>query len=273
MDVTAAIRDYYDGEVEAEWGRIDNRPEFLITRRYIERYVKPGDKVLDIGGGPGRYALWLAERGCDVTLVDLSSENVRFAREKAAALGLPLVALVGDARAASEAVGGAFDCVLLMGPLYHLLEESDRVKAVNESLKRLKPGGVLFASFIALFAGMIYAMKFAPELILDEGENEFYQTVLHDRNFAGQAFTQAFFINQKEVLPFMAQFALEKLHFFGQEGILSPCEAGIMEKPQAIVDAWIDMAVQLAEREALLSWAEHLMYVGRKVISQSPSSR
>ncbi len=272
MDVTATIRDYYDATVADEWGRIDNRPEFLITRRFIERYVKPGDKVLDIGGGPGRYALWLAAKGCDVTLLDLSSANVRFAHEKAAELGLPLTAAIGDARAASEVVDGTFDCVLLMGPLYHLLEEADRIKAVGESLALLKPGGVLFASFIALFAGMIYAMKFAPELILDEGENEFYQTVLHDRSFAGQAFTQAFFISQKEVLPFMAQFALEKLHFFGQEGILSPCEAGIMEKPQAIIDAWIDMAVQLAEREDLLSWAEHLMYVGRKTAtSRSPS--
>lgn len=49
MNVTDIIRDYYDQSVEIEWERIDNRPEFLITCRYIDRYVKAGDKVLDIG--------------------------------------------------------------------------------------------------------------------------------------------------------------------------------------------------------------------------------
>lgn len=264
MDVTEVVRAYYDGMVETEWGRIENRPEFRITRRFIERYVTPGDRVLDVGGGPGRYALWLAEMGCDVTLMDLSPENVRFARARAAERGLNLSALEGDARAADRAVSGPFDCVLLMGPLYHLLEEADRSAAVKACLRTLKPGGVLFASFINVFAGMIYAMKFAPELILDKSETEFYQTVLSERSYAGMAFTQAHFIHQREVLPFMAKFPLEKLHYFGQEGITSPCEKNLMDQPDEIADAWIDMAVKLCEREDLLSWSEHLMYVGRK---------
>jgi S-adenosylmethionine-dependent methyltransferase len=264
MDVTGVIRDYYDASVEAEWARIENRPEERITRRFIERYIKPGERALDIGGGPGRYALWLAEAGCEVTLYDLSPENVRFAREKAAARGLSIQAMAGDAREVDARVDGAFDHILLMGPMYHLLEARDRVRAVEASLKLLKPGGLLYVSFINVFAGMIYAMKFAPEIILDESESEFYQTVLADASYAGQAFTQAYFIHQREVLPFMAQFPLEKLHFIGQEGITSPCEGNIMSQPTEIADAWIDMAVKLAEREDLLSWSEHLMYIGRK---------
>ena len=265
-EVTEIVRTYYDAGVETVWARIEIRPEFLITCRYIERYVKAGDRVLDIGGGPGRYSLWLAGKGCDMTLLDLSPENVRFAQQKAAERGLPLTALTGDARRADEAAAGLFDCVLLMGPLYHLLAKSERVAAVKASLRLLKPGGVFFASFINMFAGMIYAMKLRPELILAEAEQVFYEAVLAKRSFAGEAFTQAFFIDQREVLPFMAQFPLEKLHFFGQEGITSPCEGNIMGQPEPIVTAWLDMAEKLAEREDLLSWAEHLMYVGRKRI-------
>lgn len=108
-------------------------------------------------------------------------------------------------------------------------------------------------------------MKFDPPVILDGNESEFYKTVLEDRSFAGEAFTQAFFIHQRDVLPFMAQFPLEKLHYFGQEGITSPCENNIMSQPKEIVDAWLDMSEKLAEREDLLSWSEHLMYVGRKL--------
>ena len=265
MDITEIIRSYYDSCEEIEWGRIDNRPEFLLTCRFINRYVKPGDRILDIGGGPGRYSLWLAAKGCDVTLLDLSPENVRFAKENAVSQGLQISTIVGNALTAAESVEGQFDHVLLMGPLYHLLEESDRVQSMYSALKLLKPQGTLFVSFINMFAGMIYAMKIAPEIIIDQNESEFYRTVLEDTSFAGQAFTQAFFINQKEVLPFMEQFPLEKLHFFGQESILSPCESNIMMQPQEIVEAWLDMSEKLAEREDLLSWSEHLMYIGRKV--------
>lgn len=221
--------------------------------------------MLDIGGGPGRYSLWLAEKGCDVILLDLSPENVLFVQNKAAEQNLTLKAIVGDARTADKDIDGQFDCILLMGPLYHLLDESDRVEAVNASLRLLKPGGVLFVSFINMFAGMIYAMKIDPPVIIDENEHEFYKAVLEDRSFTGKAFTQAFFIHQREVLPFMEQFPLEKLHLFGQEGITSPCESNIMSQPENIVEAWLDMAERLAEREDLLSWSEHLMYIGRKL--------
>ena len=62
---TKEIRDYYNANVKEEWSRIAGRPEFLITCRYLDRYIRPGDSVLDIGGGPGRYSLYLSEKGCD----------------------------------------------------------------------------------------------------------------------------------------------------------------------------------------------------------------
>lgn len=264
MDVTETIKNFYDESVEAEWERIENRPEFLITCRYINRYIKAGDKVLDIGGGPGRYSLWLAEKGCDVTLLDLSPQNISFAKKKAVEQGVALKTLTGDARTVDETVEGVYDYILLMGPLYHLLEESDRIKAIKASLRLLKPNGIIFVSFINVFSGMVYAMKFAPSVIMEEAESEFYKAVSENRSFTGEAFTQAFFIHQGEVLPFMAQFPLKKLHYFGQESITSPCESNIMSQPKEVIDAWIDMSEKLAEREELLSWSEHLMYVGRK---------
>lgn len=151
----------------------------------------------------------MAEKGCDVTLFDLSPKNVSFAKKKVVEQGITLNALVGDARTVDDTVEGEFDCILLMGPLYHLLEESDRIKAINASLRLLKPSGVIFVSFINMFAGMIYAMKIDPPVIMDGNESEFYKAVLEDRSFAGEAFSQAHFIHQREVLPFMAQFPLK----------------------------------------------------------------
>lgn len=265
MDTIQIVKDYYDTQTEGEYNRIANRPEFLLTCRFIDRYVKPGDSVIDIGGGPGRYSLYLKHNGCDVTLFDLSPANVEFANRKAEEQGVKIKTVCGDARYADTLVSDRFDHVLLMGPMYHLLDEADRIKAVKVSINVLKPGGTLFVSFINMIAGMIYAMKYEPAIILDEKEEEFYKAVFKNESYAGQAFTQAFLIAQHEVLPFMKRFPLEKLHFFGQEGITSPCENNIMSQSPEVVDRWLDFCEKICEREELLSWSEHLMYVGRKI--------
>jgi 2-polyprenyl-3-methyl-5-hydroxy-6-metoxy-1,4-benzoquinol methylase len=232
----------------------------------LDRYIKPGDFVLDIGGGPGRYSLYLAEKGCDATLFDLSPENTKFASKKAVELNLPLVTVCGDAREADELVDGNFDHVLLMGPLYHLLEETDRVTAVNAALNLLKPGGIIFVSFINLFGTIGFGMKECPDFVVRENEAEFLEHVVSKKSFRGDkgnTFTRAYIMESSEILPFMARFPLEKLHLFGQESIMSPCEDNIMPQPKEIVGAWLDFCEKRWEREDLLSWSEHLMYVGR----------
>jgi len=222
--------------------------------------------VLDIGGGPGRYSFYLAERGCDVTLFDLSDENITFAADEAKKRGVPLNTIQGDAREIDTIVNGIYDHILLMGPLYHLPDEADRIKTVNAALNLLKQGGTVFVSFISSHAGMIYLMKNAPQLLAATPlEKEFMNLIIEDQPFSGVGFTENYFIRQKDVLPFMGQFPLEKLHFFGQEGILSPCEQSIISQPEEVYEKWLYLAEKLCEREEFISWAEHLMYVGRKL--------
>lgn len=261
------VREYYNTHVQAEWDRIPDRPEFLLTCRYMDRYIRPGDRVLDIGGGPGRYTFYLAEKGCDVTLLDFAENALAFARDAAARRGLSVRTVCGDACAADTLLRETFDHVLLMGPLYHLLEEAERAQATAAALRLLKPGGLLFASFMSLSAGMLYAMKLDPDIqaSMEPCEIEFRDCFLTQRVYAGDAFAPVAFLPPRDILPFMTQFPLEKLHFFGQESILSPCESIILSRPKEIVGVWLDYAERLCEREDLLSWADHLMYIGRYV--------
>jgi SAM-dependent methyltransferase len=265
-DTVKIIKDFYDNSVMVEWERLQRHQfEFELTTRYINRYIKPGDKVLDIGGGPGRYSLYLAAKGCDVTLFDLSSANVEFAKEQAAAQSVSFRTIVGDAREVDSLVSEQYDHILLMGPLYHLLQEADRVKAINASLKCLKPNGKIYVSFISSYGGIIYSMKYEPQLIIEEDLEFQYKLFEDDLPFSGDSFTKSYFFRHKDVLPFMAQFPLEKLHFFGQESILAPCEENIKAQPQEVINKWLDLAEKVCEREDLLSYSEHLMYIGRKV--------
>lgn len=264
---TNVVRSFYDASVQVEWNRIADRPEFLLTCRMLDRYIKPEDKILDVGGGPGRYSLYLAEKGCDVTLFDLSPENTRFAAKQATEQGLQIKTITGDAREADKMVDEQFDHVLLMGPLYHLLEENDRVQAVEAVLRLLKPGGLLFVSFISMSGGLVYMLKVLPECIINPIEEHFLTPLVENQSCAStEAFTHAFFINLYEVIPFMERFPLESLHLFGQESVLSPNEQNIMSQSPEVVSAWLDLAEKLCEKEEYLSWSEHLMYIGRKRI-------
>lgn len=264
------VQRYYDRTVLTEWNRLSYhgrlRPEFVISSRYLARYVKPGDRVLDLGGGPGRYSIFLAERGCDVTLADLSGGNVAFAQGKARERGVRLRALEMNALDISPLAGEQFDHVLCMGPLYHLLEEGERRTCVQNALSLLRPGGVFFAAFIHIFAGMLFNLKEMPQALISGNpvEQDYRQSLLDGQSYRGDAFTRAMFTTPEDALALMADFPLEKLHLLACEGILSPNEPLILQQPEAVYQSWLDLGEQLCERADLLSYGEHFMYVGRK---------
>lgn len=264
-DSITEVKAFYDQGAEHEWERMDrNFFEFEVTKAYLKKYVKPGDRVLDVGGGPGRYSFWLMEQGAKATLVDLSDGNIALAKKIAAERGIALEAMQGDARFADEYTEGLYDHVLLMGPLYHLQKEEDRIQAVNACLKRLKPGGMLFAAFISNYSNLVWLLSNAPELINDEREAAWLEGLKQGVSYAGPAFTEAFFIQPAEIDPFMAKFPLAKKHLFGCEGITAAFQTTLGALPERERESWLALCLALCEREETFSWAEHLMYVGQK---------
>jgi SAM-dependent methyltransferase len=144
------MRDYY--ERGDERARLSARPvgqlEFERTKEIVLRHLPPAPAVVaDVGGGPGAYALWLASLGHHVVHRDLMPLHVEQLREAAA--GDPWIeTAIGDARALDLA-DDSVDAVLLLGPLYHLDERPDRIRALSSSRRVLRPGGPLFAAAIS----------------------------------------------------------------------------------------------------------------------------
>jgi SAM-dependent methyltransferase len=128
------------------------RLEFERTQEIVLRHLPPPPAtVADIGGGPGRYAIWLAGLGYRVVHRDIVPMHVDQVRAAAAAAGVAVDAAVGDARGldlGEETV----DAVLLLGPLYHLTRRADRVQALREARRILRPGGPVFGAVISRWA-------------------------------------------------------------------------------------------------------------------------
>lgn len=262
-----AVERFYDEEYE-EWERLAyHLPEFEVTKRYMQQYITDSShKILDIGGGPGRYSIFLARQGHEVTLFDLSGKNIRQAIEKAKEAGVHLDSCIhGDALRLSEYLykEEQFDVVLLMGPLYHLLAEEDRKKALQEALRVLKPGGLLFASFISTYAPI---QDFASGLY-DFGNMDHLLHYLEDgRNHENEAleFTTSYFSSEKEAEELMAQAGLQELVFAGAENILCGKEKILHGLPRELQEKWLELAWRLSSDRNLLGMSEHFLYIGRK---------
>jgi SAM-dependent methyltransferase len=144
-----------------------NELEILRTREILATYLPPAPaRVIDIGGGTGAYAAWLAELGYEVDLVDVVPSHVERAKEIARQLPHGFVAHLGDARSL-PAAEGEFDVALLLGPLYHLQAQTERERAFAEAVRVTRPGGVVVAAAISRYAWPLYALRDGVELNAD----------------------------------------------------------------------------------------------------------
>ena len=143
------------------------RLEGLRTKEIIGKFLtKEALNILDIGGGAGFYSFWLTEQRHNVSLVDLSPKNIELADEYAKQHQLYLRSCkTGDATDLNFPED-QFDMVLLLGPLYHLTEEKERIKALSEAKRVLKSGGILLAAVISRYASLIDGLK--RNLITDD---------------------------------------------------------------------------------------------------------
>lgn len=268
--IDAAIADYYNRAPEET--RLEHGPfvlEALRTRELIARHAPPAPAtVLDIGGAAGAYAIWLAEAGYTVHLLDANPRLVQEARTRSAASARPLASCaIGDARATHFADASA-DIVLLLGPLYHLVTVPDRIRALREAARALKPGGLLFASAISRWASALEALAedrfqepaFAAMVAQDVEDGQ-------HRNPTGRLdyFTTAYFHRPEDLQAeaVAAGLAVEATYGLEGPGWMLPDLQQRLDDPRRLADL-LRVARSVEAEPSMLGVSAHLLLVSRK---------
>ena len=274
VDHVAEIVGHYEDRYDesARLSEPAGRLEFLRTTQVLLRYLGSTPlSVADVGGGPGVYAEWLARRGHHVVLIDPVERHVAEALRRAPD-DAALSAHVGDAREL-HLEDGSMDIVLLLGPLYHLLEPLDRVRALTEAGRVLRPGGRLFAAGISRFAsihdGLVKRYVREPEFAaimrsdLESGRHE-------NPSRRPDWFTSAYFHRPEDLEAEVVEAGFVDVAVLGVEGLAG--WLGDLDDRLADDDERSIMLEFLARVEAepsLVGASAHLLALGTK---PAPSS-
>jgi SAM-dependent methyltransferase len=265
IDIDNEIALHYSIGLEED--RLDakarGRLEFLRTMEILTRYLpSPPARILDAGGGPGRYALALEEAGYEVALIDPLELHV----EQAKASGV-VHARVGDARQLDHP-DASFDVVLLLGPLYHLTERADRTKAC-EAVRVVHPGGIVAGATISRFASLLDGLSLG--FLADPG----FATLVDEDLRSGQHrnparnqrwFTTAYFHHPDELDPEMREAGVEPLQVAAVEGpaqVMTDALSAWLDDPERR-RLLLDALARVESEPSMLGSTGHLLAIGRR---------
>lgn len=265
------LREYYTIQAEKEWQRLKKNPvtelEFENTKRYIEKYLNPEDKVLDIGGGPGRYSFWLAQKGNKVLLADYTPELLEKAEKAKNRLPKKVKENIidikkADVRNLTSIKDDDFDLTLCLGGVFsHLTDSQDRRKSFKELSRVTKKDGYIFISVIGLMA--IFERGIIRKSV-DEVASDYFLSVAKKGDYNGlSGFTACHFFTAEEFKNSIEKSGLRLIEMVGLEGFTSNLERPLREfrKNQK---AWTNIKKIIQHYEhnlSMVDMSEHILAV------------
>lgn len=262
METFEALSKFYgsydeDGRLLSKHGSV----EYLTTMRYIEKYLRPGTRILEIGAATGRYSHALAQRGYQMEAVELIPHNIEIFKEKTAP-GENVTIRQGNAKNLEFFADDTFDITLLLGPMYHLFTKEEQTQALAEAIRVTKPGGIIFAAYCGNEATMIQYC-FGRGMIREKR----YRDLIDPVTFKAASDPAELFelYRREDIDALMAEFHVERLHYVGTDLATNYMRATIDEMEDELFDLYLQYHFAICERDDLVGASHHILDVFRKL--------
>lgn len=230
------------------------RVEFLTTVRYIEKYLKPGAKILDVGAGAGEYSLYFARKGYPVSALELADANIAaFRSQMRTPEEVDLVQ--GNALDLSRYADESFDVVLLFGPLYHLHDELEKLRCIEEAKRVCKQDGKLFFAFISNDIVILTMQQTQSDYLL-HGYYDKESFRLDDFPFV--------FHTLEHCRELLRSGGVKILHEVAADGVSELMQDLINGLDDAGYAQYLRYHAYICEKPECLGFSNHLLFVGEK---------
>jgi S-adenosylmethionine-dependent methyltransferase len=265
------VQNFYDQNANHEWQRLDtplSKIEFASALWLINKYFPKQGCVCDIGSGPGRYAIELIRKGYSVTLFDLSKELIHLAQTKIAELNLKAQRfIVGDARKMEQLASESFEAVLLMGPMYHIIDPGDRLKVLKNALRILKPQGVALITYLNSWGLIRTGFSDFPTWYQDIS---FLRSMLNEHIFSGESlsnFTECYWSTPEIAIKEVESAGFEVVSYGGAQGFAGGMRLILEQLAEENHDAFenvVQVAAEMCELKQYRDSTEHMHLIVRK---------
>lgn len=262
MEIKDYLTEYYENYDEDS--RLTSfrrgKLEYLTTMGYIQAYLKPGDQILEIGAGTGRYSAALAEMGYDVTAVELVLHNLEILKRKITS-EMKLTALEGDALNLNMLESDRYDMTLLLGPLYHLYTKEDKERAISEALRVTKPGGIVMAAY-CISEGTIIEYVFRQNHLPEILQND----MMDLRTFDLKSEPKELFdmVRKSDIDEMMAGFPVQRLHYVATDGLSYFMRRELEEMDEQAFSVFLTYHLTVCENPDLVGATAHSLDIFRK---------
>ena len=261
MQRKEALKNYY--ETHDEDCRLRSRHgtvEFLTTVKYIEKYLKPGMKIIEIGAGTGIYSHYFAQRGYEVDAVEIMEYNIDFFKKNTRP-DEKVTVTQGDAINLKGFKDGAYDITLLLGPMYHLYTEEDKLSALREAIRVTKPGGVVFAAYCNNDM-TAYGFLFGREGIKDDSLHGLIDFTTFKLSSTPK---EVFALYRKEdVDRLMSNFSVTRLHYVGSDMLTRFIKDAVDEMDDKTFEIYLKYHFSICERPDMAGATYHMLDIFRK---------
>lgn len=233
--------------------------EYITTMKYIKEYLKEFDnpKILDIGAGTGAYCIPLSEDGYDVTALELVKHNLRYIESKSDKVST----YQGNAIDLSRFSDNTFDLVLLFGPMYHLISDSDKIKALSEAKRVTRENGIIMVAYI-MNEYAVLTHGFKENKIIDSINNNLVDDTFHITPKETDLYS---YVRLDDINKYNSEVKLERIKIITPDGPTNYIRPIINMMDEVTFNKYIEYHLSICERLDILGASGHTLDILRKM--------